>query len=91
MERSAGPTESRKTAGVMRCKDCGGDVFSVTNLEIRHQLHAIGVERLLADGQMCGPDTHSQQGSVGKDRDRHFRPGPSRHCSAVVHLHRLAV
>jgi hypothetical protein len=33
MERSAGPTESRKTAGVMRCKDCGGDVFSVTNLE----------------------------------------------------------
>ena len=33
MERSAGPTESRKTAGVMRCKACGGDVFSVTNLE----------------------------------------------------------
>jgi hypothetical protein len=33
MERSAGPTENRKPAGVMRCKECGGDVFSVTNME----------------------------------------------------------
>jgi len=28
MERSARPTENRKPAGVMRCKECGGDVFS---------------------------------------------------------------
>ena len=33
MELSAEPRESHKTAGVMCCKECGGDVFSVTNLE----------------------------------------------------------
>jgi hypothetical protein len=33
MEIAAEPCESRKAAGVMCCKECGGDVFSVTNLE----------------------------------------------------------
>ena len=33
MESPAGPTENRRAAGAMRCKECGGDVFSVTNLE----------------------------------------------------------
>jgi DNA-directed RNA polymerase subunit RPC12/RpoP len=33
MEHSAGPPERQETVGAMRCKECGGDVFSVTNLE----------------------------------------------------------
>lgn len=33
MGYSAEPSEIHETAGVMRCKECGGDVFSVTSLE----------------------------------------------------------
>jgi len=33
MRHSAGLQERREPVGAMRCKDCGGDVFSVTSLE----------------------------------------------------------